>query len=300
MKELKLSNVLKNSQSAMGFDASKINESTGTSDIATFAAQVDILIKEKFKTSLAYELADVQPLATPVGNVFSLTKVNTSGNSWKFKVINTPVTAVTKYADTGFTNEAWQDLQAQFGEDANDICANVLSKVSADVETHDFLTFVKNNSKVMPALVAQSYEHVFTTIGNAIVSMNQITFRTMKAWVILPSAIAGNFIADPNYFISDALDTKSQYLIYKFGNTKFYINHDNTDQNVYVGLNGDEPGTSSIIFSPYQYTISPATNPDSGQNTLFVFNRYAITLNPLSVPGNEMLYSFALTMPFTV
>jgi hypothetical protein len=300
MKELKLSKVLENSQLAMGFDVSNVNESTGTSDIANFAAQVDILIKTKYKTSLAYELSDVQNLATPVGNVFSLTKVNTSGNSWKFKVINTPVTAVTKYADTGFTNEAWQDLQSQFGEDANDICANVLSKVSASVETSDILTFVKANAKVMPALVAQTYEQVFTTIGDAIVAMNQVTFRTMKAWVLLPSSMAGNLVADPNYFLSDALDTKSQYLIYKFGNTKFYVNPDNTDQNVYVGLNGDEPGTSSVIFSPYQYTISPATNPDSGQNTLFVFNRYAITLNPLSVPGNEMLYSFALTMPFTV
>jgi hypothetical protein len=299
MKELKLSNVIKNSQLAMGFDASKINESTGTSDIANFASQVDILIKTKYKTSLAYELADIQPLATPVGNVFSVHNENISGNSWKFKVINTPVTAVSKYADTGFTNEAWQDLQSQFGEDANDICANILSKVSASIETTDTLAFIKANAKAMPALVAQTYEQVFTTIGDAIIAMNQVTFRTMKAWVLLPSAIAGNLVVDPNYFLSDALDTKSQYLIYKFGNTKFYINPDNTDTNVYVGLNGDEPGTSSLIFSPYQYTISPATNPDSGQNTLFVFNRYAITLNPLSVPGNEMIYKFALTMPYS-
>jgi hypothetical protein len=298
MKEMKLSNVLKSSELAMGFDATNITEST-SADIATFAAQVGILIKEKFKTSLAYELSDVQPLATPVGNVFSLSKVNTSGTSWKFAVINTAVTAVTKNADTGFTNEAWQDFQAMFGEDANDICANVLSKVSADVETDDFIEFVKNNSKTQPPLVAQTYEHVFTEIGKAIATMNQKTFRTMDAWAIVPAALAGNFLIDPNYFLSDALDTKSQFLIYKFGKTKIYTNPDSTDTNVYVGLNGQEPGTSSVIFSPYQYTISPTEDYDTGAHNLFVFNRYGITLNPLSVTGNEMLHKFALTMPFS-
>lgn len=298
---MKLTNVLNNSLKEMGVspeEISSINESTTSSDITSFASQVGILIKEKFKTSLPYELCDVQPLNTPTGNIFILTKENESGTKWKFVVKKATVTSESKSASTGFTQETWQDLQAMFGEDANDVCANLLSKVSGSVETSDFLTFIGTNAKSLPALVASSYEHIFTEIGKAISKINQKTFRTMEAWAIVPSAVSGNYLADPNYFLSDALDTTSQYLMYKFGKTKIYINPDATDTNVYVGVNGKEPGTSSVVFSPYQYTVSPAIDPDSGQNNLFVFNRFAITMNPLHVTDNEMLYKFAVTMPF--
>lgn len=300
---MKLSTVLSNSLKSMGVESGKIediNESTTSADISTFASQVGALIKKKYKTSLAYEIAEVQPLNTSIGKIFALTKTNTSGNTWKFVIADTPVTAVTKKADTGFTNEAWQDINAIYGEDATDVCSNILAKVSGAIETSDVIEMCKNNSTDIGAIVAQSYEHVFTQIGNAISKMNQVSFRTMEAFAIVPSSLAGNFIVDPNYFVSDSLNTSSMYLQYKFGKTRIYVNPDTTDNNVYVGLNGTEPGTSSIIFSPYQYTISPATDPDTGITNLFVFNRYGITMNPLHTVAEPMLYKFAVTMPFAV
>ena len=298
---MKLTTVLENSLKGMGIESGtldNINESTTSSDIATFASQVGEMISQKFKTSLAYEVCEVQPLKTPVGSIFILTKENQTGNKWKFVVEKTPVEAVSRTANTGFTNETWQDINAMFGADANDACANILAKVSASVETSDLMDLISDNAVDMGALTAESYEHVFTKIGEAISKINQKTFRTMEAFAIVPTKLAGNLIIDPNYFVSDSLNTSSMFLQYKFGKTKVYINPDTTDTNIYVGVNGVEPGTSSIVFSPYQYTVSPAVDPDTGVNNIFSFNRYALTVNPLHKSGDEMLYKFAVTMPF--
>ncbi len=118
----------------------------------------------------------------------------------------------------------------------------------------------------------------------------------MNAWVVVPAKAAGYAFVNPNHFLSDSLDTKSQNLVYKFGRTKFYTNPDPLDTNVYIGVNSEVPGHSSLIFSPYQYTASTAVDADTGATNVFLFNRYAVTLNPLHVLNNEMIYKFALTI----
>ena len=300
---MKLSTVLENSIKGMGIESGSlenINESTTSADIATFASQIGALIKKKYKTSLAYELCDVQPLNTPVGKVFILDKElqDEVTNKWKFTVKQTTVEAATKTANTGFTNEAWQDLNAMFGEDANDTCANVLAKVSASSETTDLLALLNDNAVSLGNIAASSYEDIHTYVGTAISKINQKTFRTMEAFALVPAKMAGQYIIDPNYFVTDSLETTSQYLQYKFAKTKIYVNPDTEDMNIYVGVNGREPGTSSVIFSPYQYTVSPAIDPDTGINYLYVFNRYGITMNPLHTEDDPMLYKFTFTLPF--
>ena len=292
-----LDTVLKNSLTEMGVPLeqqimiTESDPSVTSADISTFASQVGGLIKTKYKTSLVYDICEIQPLTTPVGSIFTLAKTNVSGTNWKFYVKRTAVETVSKPISSGFTNEVWQDFQAQFGKDANDMCASILGSVSASVETTDLMNLIKANALAYGSVLADKLEVGYGLVGECIAKMNQNTFRTMSAWVIMPASIIGNIITNPNYFLSDSLDTKSNFLMYKFGLTRYYVNPDPLDLTIYVGLNGKEPGTSSVIFSPYQYTTSIAVNQDTGNSNIFVFNRYAITVNPLHVLGDEMIYS---------
>jgi len=295
----KLSKVLENSLAEMGTslqDYTAITESKdgASNSIDSFASMIGKMIEEKYKTSLAYEICDVQPLTTSTGSIFTFKKVLVSGTKYKFTVTKTPVETVSKPVNTGFTTEAWEDMKAQYGKDANDVCASIFGSISGSNETTDLMTLVKANALALPSGASTDNDEVFERIGEAIVKINQKTFHSMDAWVIAPASIAGYMLLNPNHFLSDSLDTISTHLVYKFGRTKIFINPDSTDLNCYVGVNAKDPGHSSVIFSPYQYISSTAVDVDTGNTNVFLFNRYALTVNPLHVAGNEMLYKFAV------
>lgn len=288
--------IKKNSLKAMGVSEEKLNtilESTDSGDIEGFAAQIGEMINELYKTSLAYEICDVQPLSTPTGSIFTMKKTQVSGNSYKAVVTKTPVETTNHPVDTGFTKEAWDDLASQFGKDANKVAASIFGAMSGGIESSSVIDVIKANAAALSN--AANPDEMFQRVGEAIVKINQKTFHTLNAFVICPPKVAGYILVNPNHFLSDSLDTKSQNLMYKFGRTKFYVNPDATDNNVYIGVNSEEPGHSSLVFTPYQYTSSTTTNPDTGSTNVFLFNRYAVTLNPLHTTGYEMLYKFGLT-----
>ncbi len=166
--------ILKNSLTAMGSSLEEFeafNESTGESDIASFASQIGAMIEEQYKTSMAYEICDIQPLTTPTGSIFSFTKNLVSGHKYKFTVSKTTVEVENYPIDTGFTKEAWDDLDAQFGKDANKVASSIFGAMSGSNETNSVMTVIKANA--VSTGTAASTDEMWVKTGEAIAKINQ-------------------------------------------------------------------------------------------------------------------------------
>ena len=199
--------------------------------------------------------------------------------------------------DTGFTLESIQDMQAQFGKSAIGFISKTFGGLSSQSENVKLISKLSGWAVASTALTlsnaASSESNVMEIsqkVAELIVKMNGKNYRTLDSFVILPQVGAASFLALSSYFTDT--QTESGLFIGKTGRIKYYLNPDPTSVTVYVGLNSQIPGNSSVIFSPYKHAVISATDPDSGQTNLFNINRYAMTLNPLSETDNEMLYKF--------
>jgi len=274
-----------------------LNESVLAGDIADTDEIVSGIIEQKQIDSLAYQICDVQPIHGPTGAIFALMydKINKKSIVKKSNVTveDSPL------LDTGYTLESIKDIQSQFGKNMNDFITKSFSGVSASSENDNLLTKIDTWSKDDGTLTLSSPGNAETTVfetsqrvAENVLKLNSKNYRTLDAYAILPQSVAASFLALSSYFTDEA--SESGLFVGKTTRIKYYVNPDPLADTVYVGLKSKIPGQSSIILSPYQYSIIKAQNADTGEMNMFTINRYAMTLSPLSETDNEMLRKFTI------
>lgn len=186
-----------------------------------------------------------------------------------------------KPIDTAITNEAIQDMISQFGMNAKFTVAVMLRGLANEQENEKTAEFLddeavafgnvtlsnKNNSKVI-------VEEITQIVQESIMDMNKERLITYSAKVVLPAKYAGSFtVRDRGEIYNDGYYVGSQ------GRVKYFSDPDvsNTDT-IYVVLSDFDK--SGAFFSSYTNDIVWAQNPDTGNNTAFIYNRFAITANP--------------------
>jgi len=290
-----------------------INE-TDSNDIASFANIIGKVIDEKYNDSLLYSISEVLPLKGSIGHSFASVKEN-----YKFIVKRKDINVKTYNINTGITKEVWDDMLNMFGKNALNSSARVLSGYSAEDENFTTMTFLDTNSELKNELIVDtSYTSwIPTAIANrvalSVLEMNKNTFKTLESFCVLDGHWASAFLAKNDIKLSD---NKSSLFIGRYGSTNFYVNPFNsnttefnkdfdTDYEIrdpsiptycYVGLVSDVPSNSSLIFSPYTYETVFATDPDTGDLNIFVFNRFGLITSPLHDPlkNRGMLHKFEI------
>jgi hypothetical protein len=275
-----------------------IDEGIVAGDIAYTDEIISSVIDQKQIDSLSYQICELFPIHGPTGAHFS-TQYDKVNN--KTKLVRTEITVEDDAViDTGFTLESIQDMQSQFGKDSTDFISKAFAGLSAINENDKLISkidtwaFDDTNDLVLsnPTNAETNVFELSQKVGECIIKMNSKNYRTFDAFVILPHKLAASVLSIGSYFNDDI--NKTGLYMGKSGRIKYYVNPDATSTEVYVGLNGKIPGSSSIIFSPYQHSLLTAVSPDSGNENIFNVNRYAITLNSLSTVGNEMLIKFTV------
>ncbi len=264
-------------------------------DMAQTDEIVSAVAVQKYKDSLAYQICDVQPIHGPTGAVFAL---KWDGTKTFLKRNNVTVEDDAVY-NTGFTLEAIQDIQAQFGKNAVDFVSRVFAGISNTNENTKLLQkmdAIAKNTGVLTLTDAGNAETTFfevaKRVSESILGINTTaTYRSMDAFVVLPISVASALLGLGVYFNADE-DKEAGLFLGRVRRTKYYVNPDVNSTTCYVGVNPQTPGGSSLVFSPYQHTIMSAVDPDTAQVNLFVVNRYAITQNANDTVGNEMLHKF--------
>jgi len=272
----------------------KLSNLSESIEVADTDEIVNTVIERKQHSSLAYQICEVSPIHGPTGATFALAYIG-----GKFKLLRGEVVVEDDALEnTGFTVEAMQDLQSQFGKSANAFIGRAFGGVSNTKENIKLL-------EKMDLFASLSTDLVLTDSGNAetsifeiqqkvaeiVLLINSQSFKSLDSFVVLPLKAAASMLA-----VSNRLpDNQKERGLYLGSNsrTKFYLNPDMTSTTAYVGINSEVPGQSSMIISPYHHAIKTGVNPETGENTVFNFNRYAITESRLSVL-EKMIYKFEI------
>jgi len=256
---------------------------------------VNAVIERKQYSSLAYQICEVSPIHGPTGATFALVYLD-----GKFKLLRGEVTVEEDpLEDTGFTVEAMQDLLSQFGKSAYDFIGKSFGGVSNVNENKKLITKMSNFAASTTDLYLSDPANAETTmfevqqkVSALVLLINSSSFKSLDSFAVVPMSIGASMLAISNRLPEN--NKEKGLFLGANSRTKFYLNPDVTSDEIFVGIKSEIPGQSSIIMSPYHHSIKTAVNPETGENTVFNFNRYAITESRLS-ESEKMLYKFKIT-----
>ncbi len=319
MGELEQNNILDLIRLNSGIQKNQLNisEDTNSYDIAQTDTLIDGIIKEKYNNSLCYQVCDVRPLSGSFGKVFA--QVRKPGTT-NFEIISKDAQPTLQEIKSGYTIEVLQDIQNMFSLNASNSVGLTLGGLSDLKENIKLIDYINTESTIKSELVlvdAQNPESIILQISKkvaeSVIEMNEESYKTLNSFCILPPIYAAAVLGSFNY-MTEGLERS--LFVGKIGRTNFYINpipktHSqfNDDFNIdyetedltildfcYVGLMSPVPGNSSLIFTPYDYNVVSAQDPDTGDYTLFVKNRNDLLASPLHRPLEKMslLHKFSI------
>ena len=248
-------------------------------------AQLDI-------PSLGQEIFKVYNQNGPMAGIFAL---NTIGDKFKLLRKNSEVYD-SDPINTGISKEAIQDIEAQFGLDAKKVIAHLLRSLANAQENAKTSEFLNANAQIKTPLNLSDtsnarivVEEISQRVSEAVIEMNSNGFITYQAAVVVPMKYAASFMARSREDIS----ANKSFYVGKTGLIKYYTDPDTTNTDtVFVVLKDED--RSGAFFSEYTDDIITAVDYDTGDENLFIFNRFAITANPKH-NIKPMMQQFALT-----
>ena len=261
----------------------------------------DVMFQQSELPSLGKQIFSVVPMNGPTAALFNIRKKDATTN---FELVRNEVAVFpSESISTGLTQEVVQDIKSQFGKEAPMVVGKLLRGLANDQENTRTLEFLEANCKaesdlnLTDSLNAETNLFEITQrVHELILKANSLNLRTYEAFVVLPYTAVAAIMSLSAYAGGEEEDERGLFIA-QIGQTKFFTNPDATSTTAYVGLlDKRNPSRSAAVFSPYVSNIVEATNPDTGELTYHIFNRFAITASPLHVTGNEMMFKFDVVL----
>lgn len=279
----------------------KLHEDTigpNAPDVATIDEIVNIgkLFQLTTIPSLGKSIFPILPLHGPTGALFGIrNKADKSG----FELIRKNFEVFPSVTiNTKITKEVISDIYNQFGEDGVKITIKFLRGLANEQENIKTIEFLNANCLPVNNLTLSMLKNAETVVFEVTKYVNELiaranipTFKTISGFSVLPYKVGAAFAAINSMFRDNR--NQSALFLHEIGNVKYFLNPDVNTNTAYVGLlDFEEPIKSAGIFSPFKTDIFTATDPDSGQEVYFIYNRFAITASPFHEPGTEMMFKF--------
>lgn len=281
-----------------------IEDTTGPSADNIAAADENLTADQMFQQtelpSLGKQIFSVVPMHGPTAALFNVKRKDGTND---FELVRKEVEVYPSEAiHTGITQEAIQDIRGQYGKSANVMIGTLLRGLSNEQENTRTMEFLDANALDYGALVLSDSKNaevnlfeVTQRVHEIVLKINSKNTRSYKAFAVIPYLPLGGLMGLSQYVGAEDIDERGLFIA-KVGQTNFYLNPNSTSLTAYVGIKDYNHSKSSAVFSPYQSTVIEAVDPDSGENTQHIYNRFAITASPLHEAGNEMLYKFDITL----
>lgn len=261
---------------------------------------VDNMYQQTALPSLGRMIFSVVPMNGPTGSIFNLKRKD---DNTGFELLRAEVEVQSSAAiHTGVTEEAIQDMRSQYGKNVNNIVGNLLTGLAADKENTDTLAFLELKSLSEPGLTLtdskNAESNLFEVTQKAqelVLKANSKNLRAYGAYCVLPYKVGAAIMALSKYASGDKTFSEGLY-IGQIAQTKYYMNPNPASVTAYVGIKSDNESKSAAVFSPYTNTVVNAINPNNGERTYHIYNRYALTASPLHVLNNEMMFKFDVTL----
>lgn len=266
--------------------------------------------------SLARELFGNLPLYAPTGQLINVKREPDGLNKFKLKMVSTNVKCFDiDPINIGFTVEAYQDLVNTWGlENSEKFLSSLIDGVVVDEHNNKAIPFLDTNSNLLPAItVPNSVDPtevayaILAEIAKHVHQANRGKFRTYGHFVILPASLSHLFDILTIHKQSAAKIRKGGNVLFDDGTVVIarnpYSDADKqvdktSDNNVYFGLlDRNEPSRSGAVFSQYKRDVVMATDNHDGSSQMFLYNRFALTANPLHhKTTNPMLWKVAVNV----
>lgn len=277
-------------------------EDTSTANAPNIATtDENISVSQMFQQnqipSLGRKIFSVVPIHGPTAALFNLRK-NAAAN--KFELVREEVEVYPSTSiSTGLTQEVVQDVFNQYGKYTSEIVGKLLRGLANNQENTKTLEFLEDESLAYANLQLSTPMNAETNlfeisqrVQEIVLKINSKNIRSFDAFAVIPHIPLGGVMALRSYAQGEDFDEFGLFIA-KINGTKYYFNPDPDSTRAYVGLKDSQnPSCSSAVFSPYAEDVTMATDPDTGEQNYFIFNRYAITASPLHKTNDEMLYKF--------
>lgn len=260
------------------------------------------LFQQSKLPSIGKEIFTLNVMHGPTAAVFSVVTENN-----KVKIKRNEVEVINQFSDgapikTSIKTEALYDIKAQYGEDGTELLANYLKGLANDYENEKTIDFLSDNAvqKDNLSLTDVSPEYVWQAISNhvtqLILEMNSKNIRTYEAFVVLPYKLGASIMSLYAGLDNAELADRTRLFVGRSGYTEWYINPDSNDETtIYVGLKDREgTGKNCAYFSMYTNDITTAVDSESGEPNYFIWDRFALTMNPSHTNDNPMLVKFSV------
>lgn len=258
---------------------------------------IDSMFQQIGTQSLARQISSVVEMTGPTAGIFNIVKKDGENS---FKIIRKDVECFpSKLIKTGLTREVVQDSFSQFGKETEKVVGNLLRGLAnqyeneklfevLDAECKDYedLTFSQLNNAEM------NFFEITQKVHEIVLKMNTKNQRTYEAFAVIPYLVLAGIMGIKNLTKNNEKEERGLFIT-EIGKTKFFLNPDVNNLNIYVGLkDSDDVTKSSLIFGKYQSNIIDAVDPESAETQYFLANRFAITSSALHLLDDEMLYKF--------
>ena len=284
---------------------------TGATDPNVQSTDENMSINDMFQQtrlpSLPREIGAFVSISGSTGGIFALrNKKDAEGKDLpELEILRQNVAVYpSKPIKTGITQEVVQDLYAMYGKDAYVQICTMLRANANDEENTRCIEFLRNNCVDRGVLdlenIANSekiYFNISEKVNQCILEANSKYIRTFESWVVMPFKYHASVMGLTEYIGGDNQGKHYSLNTTRVGLTRYYINPDPTDENIYVGLKDSKvKSRSSFYFADYTCSITSAIDPKNGQPTYFIFNRFGIQKNPLHNENEPMLFKFKVNV----
>lgn len=253
--------------------------------------------------SLQADLFPTLPLFGPGGQFLNVRRKDEANNK-EFELIRKEVTPFESTPEkTGITREAIEDLIQMHGkQNASKVLNALFEGIVNDEVNATVLNFVDDNSfKVDDIHISNSelyVQKIMRKVARIINKANEGIYRGRKQYCLLPYRFQSQFEVS-GLFGKGELEDFDSNIIVETKKIRFVHNPDPDQEMVYVGLyNENEPNRSQAQFSPYKSDIRQAVSYETGQTNYHIFNRYALTMNPIQDKTdrrNSLMWKFKIT-----
>lgn len=288
-------------------ESPELNEDITTSaepNIATrdFKLNISSVYQELDLPSLGRKILPVIQMNGPTGKVFNVRQKASDPND--IEVVSSvlevnPCTAIR----TGISQEALYDIFSIQGAPGIASVAKALRGRANVVENDAFVSFLNTNASdegtltLSDALNAETQMFELTNkIQQCVLKGNSLARRTFGAFALVPYEFLAPIMTTSQYTLGVDTSSFDSYKCVQIGLTKYYINPDVSDTNVYVGLvDSEEPHASCAFFGSYQNDLVQTQDPASGGEVFFIFNRFGFAMSPLHTTAKPMLFKFTVS-----
>lgn len=260
-------------------------------------ASINGIYQQAKLPSLGRCIFTVTPIHGPTAAIFNIA-TNASGD---IAILRNEVEVVdSSPIKTAITQEAFQDIESQYGLSAYEKVAKLLRGHANDFENTKTIAFLKANAVSSPDLTLTdptmpdlSWREISWKVQQLVLEMNSQHIRTYGAFVVLPYKMASSIMSVfADLHNSDIADS-TRLFMGKSGLTDWFVNPDPEDDTCYVGLRDDlGTGRECAVFAPYTDEVTMAIDPETGEYKYFIWDRFAIAISPLHKLTEPMLMSF--------